>query len=510
MTRRRLAALVVLLVAIAAVAVVLVVTDGSSTPSGSGSGGSSSAGGATAVQRRNLVETDTEAGTLSYSNPQTVYNRISGTVTWVPAVGQLIKPGQALYKINGEPIILMDGSTSAYRKLEASDVPGNDILELNRDLVRLGFDADGIIVDDEWQAATTDGIDQLQTSLGEKATGKLPLGQVVFLQGAQLISAVDSTVGSAAAGSTAAPSPATSDASGVLDPAPDFVSLESHAATPSVSADTGTMTVGATTTPEATTTPYTSPTTTGTGKKNKKQSKLSKLRAELRQLQAELEALRNAGSHSPSSSPPSSPSSPSSSSNSPSSGSHSPSGSSNSGGGGSATAILTTTSTHLVVTVDLAASSQSEAVVGEHVGVEMPAGNTVDGKVTAVSSVAVTPSSSGNGNSGNGNSGNGNSGNGNSGSSSTIPVTITLKGRLTGAGLDQAAVSVNFAQARARNVLSVPVTALLATGGGNYAVQEAVAPHKLVPVTTGLFAAGFVQISGPGIYSGLQVTDSQG
>ena len=56
----------------------------------------------------------------------------------------------------------------------------------------------------------------------------------------------------------------------------------------------------------------------------------------------------------------------------------------------------------------------------------------------------------------------------------------------------------------------MPVTALLATAGGGYAVQEAAAPHRLIPVTTGLFAAGYVQISGPGIYPGLQVTDSQG
>jgi hypothetical protein len=91
-----------------------------------------------------------------------------------------------------------------------------------------------------------------------------------------------------------------------------------------------------------------------------------------------------------------------------------------------------------------------------------------------------------------------------------IPVTIALLGHQAGAGLDQAAVSVSFAQAQARNVLSVPVTALLAVGGGNYDVQEAAAPHTLIPVQTGLFAAGYVEISGPGIYSGLQVTDSQG
>ncbi len=166
------------------------------------------------------------------------------------------------------------------------------------------------------------------------------------------------------------------------------------------------------------------------------------------------------------------------------------------------------------MTVDLDASLQSEATVGEHVMVEMPSNQQVEGKVTAVSAVAQSSSNSGNGNSGGGGSsggGNGNgNGNGNGSSSSTIPVTITLKGHQRTAGLDQAAVSVNFIKQRAANVLSVPVTALLATSGTSYAVQEAVAPHKLIPVITGLFAAGYVQVSGSGIYPGLQVTDSQG
>ena len=106
--------------------------------------------------------------------------------------------------------------------------------------------------------------------------------------------------------------------------------------------------------------------------------------------------------------------------------------------------------------------------------------------------------------------GGGGNGNGNGSSGATIPVTITLSSHKAAAGLDQAAVSVNFVQAEANNVLSVPVTALLATAGGNYAVQQAAAPHTLIPVTTGLFAAGYVEIAGQGIYPGLQVTDSQG
>ena len=182
-----------------------------------------------------------------------------------------------------------------------------------------------------------------------------------------------------------------------------------------------------------------------------------------------------------------------------------PGNSGNGGGGGAATAVMTTSSTKLVVTVDLSASSQSEATIGEKVSVEMPNGSTVGGHVTAVSPVAQSSSS---GDSGAGGSGGGN-GDGGSGSS-TVPVTVVLNKRARGGGLDQASVSVNFVQSKARHVLSVPVTALLATSGNSFAVQEAGRPHKLIPVTTGLFAAGYVEISGPGIYPGLQVTDSQG
>jgi hypothetical protein len=76
--------------------------------------------------------------------------------------------------------------------------------------------------------------------------------------------------------------------------------------------------------------------------------------------------------------------------------------------------------------------------------------------------------------------------------------------------LDEAAVSVDFRQQEERHVLSVPVTALLATAGGGYAIQQATAPDRLVAVTPGLFAAGYVQISGALVSPGLQVTDSQG
>ena len=514
---------------VVAIAVVIVILLATRSPSpASGSGARNQSWGSATVQRRDLVQTDTESGTLGYANAQTVYNRLSGTITWLPVVGQVIKPGQPLYKVGNEPVILMNGATPAYRDLNPSDSAGPDILELNRNLVALGFDAGAIAIDDEWQSATAYGVELLQESFNETATGSLTLGRVVFLPGDQVISSVDARVGSDGGGS------GTGNASAAFrSPAggsSEFVSL--------------------------TTTSGSGPGTARTHKPklHRKPAKRSAnaqtlaaltalLRAEIAQLKAD-----QAKAASPNGSGPPSGSGSGSgnkggngngnggsgngnggsgngnggSSNANGGSGHGAGGSGGRGsanasggtgdgtgsgsGGASASAILQTSSTQLVATVDLDATKQSEAKVGEQVTVELPNGSTVNGKVSAVSPVAQSSSGSGNGNGG----GNGGSGSGNAPSSASIPVTITLSGHVPDAGLDQAAVSVNFEQQEASNVLSVPVTALLATAGGGYNVQAAAAPRALIPVTVGLFAAGYVQISGPGVYPGLAVTDSQG
>jgi hypothetical protein len=494
--------------------VVLVVTSSGSPSKPDGPSGKTGSGtGVAVVERRNLRLTDTQAGTLSYSDPQTVYDRLSGTITWLPHVGQQINPGGTLFKVDGTPVVLMNGPTPAYRDLTPADGDGADILELNRNLVALGFNAGGITIDDVWQTATTDGVELLQESLGETRTGSLSLGQVVFLPGPQLVSTVEGTLGNGNGSS--------SNASTTADPpGPEFVSL-------TVTAHRRATGGGAKRTerhkrPPAPQHPH---------HKQTLAALVALLTAEVQELRSQHSPPSpSPGGHAPSSGSPSdgTPDSPprsrgGSGGNGSGSGGNgngsggNGSGNGNGGGGGaSPQAILQTTSTHLVVTVDLSATSQGEARVGQHVTVAMPSGVNAGGTITAVSPVAQNAGNSGDNSSGNGGGGGpdgsgsgGGNGNG-GGSSSTIPVTIALRGRTAGAGLDQASVSVNFVQQRANHVLSVPVTALLASSGAHYAVQEAASPHRLIPVRTGLFATGFVQIWGPGIYPGLHVTDSLG
>ena len=529
MAHRRLFAGLTLILAIAVVIVIVEINHTPASPGAANAAERSTATGAATVQRRNLVETDTESGTIAYAAPQTVYDRLSGTITWLPAVGQLIRPGQALFRVQDTPVILMDGSTPAYRDLGPSDTSGPDILQLNRDLVALGFDPEGIVADDEWQSATTAAVDVFQASLGETETGTLPLGQIVFDPGPQLVAAVTATAGSTGGGGGSSSASLTP-----ISPRPEFVAL-----TTSTPASTSTSTTQSATTPTAPSRPGT--TRHGSAPRRKAPGRggvhsatpgTDPLQRELEQalaaLRAETAALRAASASAGAGHSAASGAKSSGSSASKGSGSSGSSGASSSGSGSGtgassgstgtapAIAVLSTTSDRLVVTVDLPASSQSEAHVGGRVTVELPNNTTVPGRVIAVSSVAQSSSSnsgsgSGNGSGNGGGGGGGGGGNGSGGSGSdTVPVTIALRRHVSAHGLDQAAVSVQFAQARADQVLSVPVTALIATSGDTYAVQEAAAPHRLLPVTTGLFAAGYVQISGPGITPGLQVTNSQG
>jgi hypothetical protein len=579
MRRRQMAAAVGVLGG-AALATGIIVA--SSPGSSKGASPAGKVSGATTVQRRDLVATDTESGTLGYASPQTVFNRLTGTITSLPSVGALIRPGHALYRVDGAPVTLFNGSTPAYRDLTSGDTDGSDILELNRDLRAMGFDSShAIALNDTWQAATTTAVEAWQNSLGETETGTISLGQVVFLPGPQRITTIDTTLGSTggASGASTAATGASLTLSG--QPHAEFVGLATVPTTTTVSdsgapaappatttaaTTTAATTTAATTTaaaPTTTATTATTPTATpghqcngvdvpqqsltntperntgsstvpncnvkGSGKKPSTEAVLlALLKAETLELKKSLAAsgstgrtgtstgLTGGGSRGGGGGGGSSGNSGSGGGGgggfSAASGGGTSSGASSGGSSGSGAAsaeeILQTTSTQVIVSVDLDATKQSEATVGEPVTVEMPNGKTLDGKITQVSPVAESSSSSSSSSSSGGGGGGGSSSS--SAPSATIPVTIALKGKQPGTGLDQAAVSVNFEQQVEKHVLSVPVTALLATAGGGYAVQEAAAPHRLIPVTPGLFAAGYVQITSSQIYPGLQVTDSQG
>ena len=163
--------------------------------------------------------------------------------------------------------------------------------------------------------------------------------------------------------------------------------------------------------------------------------------------------------------------------------------------------VLQATSDRHQVTIALDASEQSYVKAGDEVTVMLPNGKTTAGVVSGIGTVATSSSSPVGDSSPAGYS--------SSGSSATIPVYVKLTHLKAAGSLDQAPVTVNITTETARNVLAVPVTALLARVGG-YAVEVtgARSARRLVPVQVGpVFddASGLVQVSGAGLAAGQRV-----
>jgi peptidoglycan hydrolase-like protein with peptidoglycan-binding domain len=195
----------------AAVALVLVAVGVASAALLGGSGGdaaaeSPDATGALAtgtVARRTLAERLTAAGTIGYAGESTVLARRAGTITALPAVGAVIRRGEPLYAVSGEPVALMFGTVPAYRALAEGVAKGRDVEQLERNLAKLGYHPGE--VDEHFTYATAAAVRAWQRGHGMKATGEVALGRVAFLPGPQRVSAPVATLGEALGGAASTP-----------------------------------------------------------------------------------------------------------------------------------------------------------------------------------------------------------------------------------------------------------------------------------------------------------------
>jgi hypothetical protein len=147
--------------------------------------------------------------------------------------------------------------------------------------------------------------------------------------------------------------------------------------------------------------------------------------------------------------------------------------------------LLKVTDTTRSVHIDLSASRQSAVHVGDSVEVLLPSGATTGATVQTVGTVATA---------------------GANGGDPTLPVELALTDPSAAGDLDQAPVSVRITTSSASDVLSAPIQALVALAEGGYAVERVTGPAttKLVAVTLGPSAEGWVQVTGD-VHSGDEV-----
>ncbi len=151
---------------------------------------------------------------------------------------------------------------------------------------------------------------------------------------------------------------------------------------------------------------------------------------------------------------------------------------------------LTYTGTARKVVVNASASDAGWAVRGTAVGIGLPDGKSVKGEVASIGRQAGAPE---------GGSTEGESGAG----AATLPVTITIADQKSVGRLESGPVTVGYVGREVKDVLSVPVAALVALAEGGHGLETQ--DGRFVAVKTGLFADGNVEVSGSGVTEGMKV-----
>jgi hypothetical protein len=226
-------------------------------PGSSGSGQAGPPPATATVARQDLSSQTPLNATLGYAASYTVRGQGSGTLTWLPSPGRVIRQGQVLYRVdNGDPVMLLYGPVPAWRSLYEG-LTGADVAQLNHDLAALGYASSPDISALGWDYyswETAYGVQRLESALSiSYPSGSLPLGSVVFEPEALRVASVQPSLGSPVGGPVLT---ATSDRHTVtisLDAAqqsevkagdPVTVTLPDGAATPGVISSVGTVASG--------------------------------------------------------------------------------------------------------------------------------------------------------------------------------------------------------------------------------------------------------------------------
>jgi hypothetical protein len=139
------------------------------------------------------------SATLGYAGSYSVLNQATGVYTQLPAAGQVVRRGQVLYQVNGDPVVLLYGSVPAYRSL-SEGMTGADVRQLNANLVALGYATSSELdpASDYFSAETAYALELYQGHLGIVETGSLTPGQAVFLSSAARVTTISAQLGAQA------------------------------------------------------------------------------------------------------------------------------------------------------------------------------------------------------------------------------------------------------------------------------------------------------------------------
>jgi hypothetical protein len=152
----------------------------------------------TTVRKADLANTRSETGTLGFGAQRVIKGTGTGVVTGLPAVGDVAKLGEPLFRVNDRPVPVFFGATPMFRTLGTPGMKGSDVAVVMDNLAELGY-RPGRRPNDEAKAEFTPTVAKAlkawQTDAGLEPTGTLDVGQVLVLDGPVRTAAVLAQLG---------------------------------------------------------------------------------------------------------------------------------------------------------------------------------------------------------------------------------------------------------------------------------------------------------------------------
>ncbi|WP_457157230.1 peptidoglycan-binding domain-containing protein [Modestobacter sp. SYSU DS0875] len=139
-------------------------------------------------------------GTLRFPVGVPVTSRSPGVVTMLPAVGTTISAGDPLYTVDTRPVVLLSGQVPAWRTLRAGVTDGEDVRQLEQNLVAFGHFTGA--PDARFTGATASAVRAWQKALGVERTGVVERSAVLVSDRPVRVAALTSRLGAEVAPGT--------------------------------------------------------------------------------------------------------------------------------------------------------------------------------------------------------------------------------------------------------------------------------------------------------------------
>lgn len=138
------------------------------------------------VEKGDLVGTTTKPGTVQRIGGSLIPAGPRGTLTEVPRIGTVIKPGDVVYRVDNVPVSYLAGVLPQWRPFIDGMSDGPDIKQLEDNLRAWGYLDEVATEHFDWH--TRVAIEKWQKTTEQPITGSISAGTIVFGMGDQVVS----------------------------------------------------------------------------------------------------------------------------------------------------------------------------------------------------------------------------------------------------------------------------------------------------------------------------------